>query len=137
MLKAAAWLCRPAAAAADEAAAGVNLPYIQANEEALSMTRTSSASLMRMQGKATKQFMLTPGRLDFGSVKLGQVGLPTCSLKMTSSSVMSRSQRVHATVGLLQLFCTLHDLAVSCKSRTHIIWMHHVGTACQLHIGLI
>ena len=99
MLKAAAWLCRPAAAAADEAAAGVNLPYIQANEEALSMTRTSSASLMRMQGKATKQFMLTPGHFDFGSVKLGQVGLPTCSLKMASWSLMSRSQQVASYCG--------------------------------------
>ena len=63
-------------AAPDEAAAGVNLPYIHANEDALSMTRTSSASLMRMQGKTNKQFMLTPGHLDFGSVKLGQVTLP-------------------------------------------------------------
>lgn len=68
--------CRPTVAAPDEAAAGVNLPYIHANEDALSMTRTSSASLMRMQGKTSKQFMLTPGHLDFGSVKLGQVTLP-------------------------------------------------------------
>ena len=39
------------------------------------MTRTSSANLLRLRGKATKQFVLRPGQLDFGSVPLGQVRL--------------------------------------------------------------
>lgn len=64
-------------AAPDEATAGMNMRYIQANEDAFSAMHTSSASLAGMQGKATKQFMLTPGHLDFGSVRLGQVGATT------------------------------------------------------------
>ena len=39
------------------------------------MTRTSSANLLHLRGKATKQFVLRPGQLDFGSVRLGQVSL--------------------------------------------------------------
>ena len=56
-----------------EAVASLNASYLDANEGALNMTRTSSASLLRMRGKATKQFVLKPGHLDFGTVKLGQV----------------------------------------------------------------
>ena len=56
-----------------EAAASLNASYLSANEGALSMTRTTSASLLRMRGKATKQFVLRPGHLDFGMVKVGQV----------------------------------------------------------------
>lgn len=58
-----------------EAVASLNASYLGANEGVLNMTRTSSASLMRMRGKATKQFVLKPGHLDFGIVKLGQVSL--------------------------------------------------------------
>ena len=56
-----------------EAVASLNASYLDANEGALNITRTSSASLLRMRGKATKQFVLKPGHLDFGTVKLGQV----------------------------------------------------------------
>ncbi len=44
------------------------------------MTRTSSANLLRLRGKATKQFVLRPGQLDFGTVRLGQVRLVGCVL---------------------------------------------------------
>ena len=56
-----------------EAAPSLNTPYLDANEGAMSMTRTASANLLRMRGKATKQFALRPGHLDFGTVPLGQV----------------------------------------------------------------
>lgn len=65
--------CRPAGVAPNEAAASLNAVYLNANEGALSMTRTTSASLLRMRGKASKQFVLRPGHLDFGVVKLDQV----------------------------------------------------------------
>ena len=51
----------------------LNASYLEANSGALSVTRTSSANLLRMRGRATKQFVLKPGHLDFGVVKLGQV----------------------------------------------------------------
>lgn len=39
---------------------------------------------MHMQGKTTKQFMLAPGHLDFGSVKLGQVQHTCCIAELCS-----------------------------------------------------
>ena len=65
--------CRPVGVPHSEAVASLNASYLDANEGVLTMTRTSSASLLRMRGKATKQFVLKPGHLDFGTVKLGQV----------------------------------------------------------------
>ena len=64
-----------------EAVASLNASYLGANEGALNMTRTSSTSLLRMRGKATKQFVLKPGHLDFGIVKLGQVSLSKAGSK--------------------------------------------------------
>ena len=66
-------LCRPTEAGPSEAAASLHASYLDANEGAMNMTRTSSANLLRMRGKATKQFVLRPGQLDFGTVPLGQV----------------------------------------------------------------
>lgn len=71
--------CRPMEVPPSEAVASLNVSYLGANEGALNMTRTSSASLLRMRGKATKQFVLKPGHLDFGIVKIGQVSLDFCS----------------------------------------------------------
>lgn len=65
--------CRPVGVPPSEAVASLNASYLDANEGALNMTRTSSASLLRMRGKATKQFVLKPGHLDFGTVQLDQV----------------------------------------------------------------
>ena len=79
--------CRPAVAVPDEATAGMNVRYIEANEDALSAMHTSSANLARMQGKATKQFMLTPGHLDFGPVRLGQV----CATRLTHTLLLHSS----------------------------------------------
>ena len=65
--------CRPAGALPSEAIPSLNASYLEANDGALSLTRTSSANLLRMRGKATKQFVLKPGHLDLGVVKIGQV----------------------------------------------------------------
>lgn len=70
-----ACLRRPAEIPPSEAVSSLNASYLDANEGALNMTRTSSANLLRLRGKATKQFVLRPGQLDFGSVRLGQVRL--------------------------------------------------------------
>lgn len=74
-----------------EAVASLNASYLGANEGALNMTRTSSASLLRMRGKATKQFVLKPGHLDFGTVKVGQA-----SFLFFSSAACSNQEYVHA-----------------------------------------
>ncbi len=75
-------LCRPAEIPPSEAVSSLNASYLGANEGALNMTRTSSANLSRLRGKATKQFVLRPGQLDFGSVRLGQVSLAGCMLEL-------------------------------------------------------
>ena len=75
-------LCRPAEIPPNEAVSSLNASYLDANEGAMNMTRTSSANLLRLRGKATKQFVLRPGQLDFGSVRLGQVRLAGCMLEL-------------------------------------------------------
>ena len=83
--------CRPVGVPPGEAVASLNASYLGANEGALNMTRTSSASLLRLRGKATKQFVLKPGHLDFGTVKVGQA-----SFRFFSSVPCSNQEYVHA-----------------------------------------
>lgn len=66
-------VCRRTQNSVSETVPSLNTSYLDANEGAMNMTRTSSANLLRMRGKATKQFALRPGHLDFGTVPLGQV----------------------------------------------------------------
>ncbi len=67
------FVCRPTEASQSEAVPSLNASYLDANENAMNLTRTASSNLLRMRGKATKQFVLRPGHLDFGTVRLGQV----------------------------------------------------------------
>ena len=94
-------LCRPAEIPPSEAVLSLNAPYLDANEGAFNMTRTSSANLSRLRSKATKQFVLRPGQLDFGSVRLGQVSLAGCMLELPvvcwlSGSTEHQNKRLHA-----------------------------------------
>lgn len=90
----------------NEAAASLNASYLGANEGALKMTKTTSASLLRMRGKATKQFVLRPGRLDFGTVKLGQV----CSSMASLTTLRTKN------VSKLMLHMMLHMMLPKCSS---------------------
>lgn len=75
----------PAIYTQDEADVSLNTRYLEKEADALVMTKTSSTSLMRHQGKGLKQFTLTPAHLHFGSVPLGAVAHRTAKLLNTST----------------------------------------------------
>ncbi|KAK9808895.1 hypothetical protein WJX72_005952 [[Myrmecia] bisecta] len=70
----------PAAYFPEEATPEVNHRYLDINEDAMRLTRTASANMIRLRGKATRQFQLTPSHLHFGTLPLGTVAHQTAHL---------------------------------------------------------
>jgi CRISPR-associated protein Cas5t len=53
----------------------------------LRLTKTSSASLIRAQGKGARQLQLTPGHVHFGGLAPGAVAHRTVRLRNVSAEV--------------------------------------------------
>ncbi|KAL0038853.1 hypothetical protein WJX79_010718 [Trebouxia sp. C0005] len=109
---------RPAEIPPSEAVSSLNASYLDANEGALNMTRTSSANLLRLRGKATKQFVLRPGQLDFGSVRLGQVVHQTA--KLTNVSLERARFTLHRPKAPLQASCAPGPLAAGMETKIKV-----------------
>ncbi|KAL3155549.1 Sperm-associated antigen 17 [Trebouxia sp. C0009 RCD-2024] len=126
---------RPAGVAPNEAATSLNASYLSNNEGALNMSRTTSASLLRMRGKATKQFVLRPGHLDFGIVKLNQVVQQTA--KLTNVSLERARFTVHKPQLPLQASCPTGPLAAGMETSIKITFQSKdVGDySGELHVS--
>ncbi|DBA96914.1 hypothetical protein WJX82_005465 [Trebouxia sp. C0006] len=126
---------RPAEIPPSEAVSSLNASYLDVNEGALNTTRTSSANLLRLRGKATKQFVLRPGQLDFGSVRLGQVVHQTA--KLTNVSLERARFTVHRPKAPLQASCAPGPLAAGMETKIKVTFVAtELGNfSAQVHVS--
>ena len=63
----------------------VNDRWLDVNEDSMQLSRTSSATLVRLRGKGVSQFQLAPAHLHFGDVPLNGVARQAAVIKNVST----------------------------------------------------
>eukprot|EP00891_Asterochloris_glomerata_P002861 jgi/Astpho2/2861/fgenesh1_pg.00050_%23_119_t len=63
----------------------VNDRWLDVNEDSMQLSRTSSATLVRLRGKGVSQFQLAPAHLHFGDVPLAEVARQAAVIKNVST----------------------------------------------------
>ena len=112
----------------------VNDRWLDVHEDSMQLSRTSSATLVRLRGKGVSQFQLAPAHLHFGDVTAGEVARQAAVIKNVSTE-RARFTVLHPPDRALRVAYKPGPLAAGMEAPITIEFRAQVGRArsvCRL-----
>lgn len=109
----------------------VNDRWLDVNEDSMQLSRTSSATLVRLRGKGVSQFQLAPAHLHFGDVPLAEVARQAAVIKNVSTE-RARFTVLHPQDRALRVAYKPGPLAAGMETPITIEFRPQVGSALSV-----